>query len=212
MKWLRFQTNTNMSKKLQAQIEKWKARPFSWSQISSWTYDKKQWHTKYILGINEPPNAAMLFGNVVGDTLGNDDSMVPGLKMPGIKEYKLTPKFQDFELIGFCDAWDPKTKHLTENKTSQNANRWHQYSVDIHGQMDMYALMLMLQDKVMPVDLRMTLHYIPVGRGKDLNLQVTDPEVFHSYETTRTNEQVLKFGSEIKAIRNAMEKYACKVA
>jgi len=201
-----------LSKVKKAQIEKWRERSFSWSQISSWTYDKKQWYDKYILDKPFEPTAAMLFGNEVGDTLGTPDSMVPALPMPGIKEYELKPKFQDFTLIGFCDAWCPDTKVLTENKTSQNAQRWNPVAVERHGQFDYYALMLMLQDNVMPADMKMVLHYIPVGRGKDLNLQVTDPEVFHSYETARTNEQVLKFGALIKTIRNAMEKYACKVA
>lgn len=198
-----------MDKKRQAQIEEWQERPFSWSQISSFEYDKEQWFRKYILGEEEPPNAAMLFGNVVGDTLGTENSMVPDLPMPGIKEYELKPKFNGFTLIGYCDAWCPDTKLLTENKTSQNKNRWNQVAVDRHHQLTMYALMLMLQDNVMPEHMTMVLHYIPVEEGGDFQLTLTDPNVFHSWETKRTNEEVLKFGASLKRLRDEMEKYAC---
>lgn len=199
-----------LSKLRKKQIEKWRERRFSWSQISSWQYDKWQWYNKYILDKRESANAAMLFGNVAGDSLGTKESLVPKLKFhkKAIKEYKLTPKMNDVELIGYCDFWTPEVVLLDENKTSQNKKKWTKESVDDHGQLTMYALMLLLQDNVVPEKMKIRLHYIPVHEDGAFDIVVTDPDIFYTYETKRTTEQVLTFGSDIVKLRKTMLKFA----
>ena len=41
-------------------------KPISWSSISSFNYDKKQWYRSYVLGIKDPPSKEMEFGSYIG--------------------------------------------------------------------------------------------------------------------------------------------------
>ncbi len=193
-----------------AQIETWKARAISWSQLNGWQYNKLQWFQKYILNIKEDGNAGMKFGNTVGDTLGTPDSYVPLLNphLVGIKEFELHAKMNGYSLIGYADHYCPETKVLNENKTSQNPNRWTQKDVNEHGQLDMYGLMLLLQHGTKPEDVQMYLNFIHVTEGNDFQLRVTDPTKFSRFQTTRTTQQCLQFGAGIDKIVKAMEKYA----
>ena len=189
-------------------IKKWKERDVSWSQLSSWAYSKEQWANKYIFDKPEPANQAMLFGNVVGDTLGLPHSMVPKLnpQLIGEKEFKLRVKMGKRILIGFCDHFCPKKLVLNENKTSQKANRWTQKEVDNHGQLTMYALMLYLDYGIRPEAVKMFLNFIPVIEGQDFQLRV-DTENVKTFATSRTLKQCLMFGAEINKTLKEMELY-----
>jgi len=198
-------------KERRLQIEKWEDRDYSWSQHSSFLWNKQQWFSKYIKDIKDDQTKAMIFGNVVGDTLGTPTSMVPSLAFhkKAIKEYKLNPKLGTLKLLGYCDFYTPAILHLDENKTSANPTKWNKMSVQKHDQLTMYALMLMLQDKVQPENLTMKLHYIPVEEHPITeDLFLPNPEVFFSFPASRTLQQVLAFGNEIKLVRKAMKKYA----
>ena len=189
-------------------IKKWKERDVSWSQLSSWYYSKEQWANKYIFDKPEPANQAMLFGNVVGDTLGLPHTMVPSLNqhLVGIKEYELRVPLGDRMLVGFCDHYCPDRKVLNENKTSQKKDRWTQKEVDGHNQLTMYALMLYLQSKTRPEDLAVYLNFIPVIEGQDFQLRV-DAENVKTFATSRTLKQCLMFGAEINKTLKEMELY-----
>lgn len=202
-----------MTPLLQQQIAKWKERDVSWSQISSWAYDKNQWAQKYIFNNPEPANQAMIFGNTVGDTLGTPSSMVPKLnpQLIGIKEYELRVKMGDHNLVGFCDHYCPIEKVLNENKTSQKKDRWTMKEVTPFGQLTMYALMLYLQNKTKPEEVKMFLNFIPVIEGQDFQLRV-DPENFKTFATSRTLKQCLMFGAEINKTLKEMETYAHTLA
>lgn len=196
---------------LQDLIKKWLLRDASYSQFSSWDWSKEQWFDKYILGIEEPPSPAMTFGNTVGDTLGTPESMVPQLReVPGIKEYKMRVKMGNMFLVGYADHHCPDTLFLNENKTSQNANRWTQKSVDEHKQLDMYGLLLFLQDGVKPEDVRMRLNYIPVVQGGDFMLSLTDPVECYHFETRRTTADITRYSAYIQQTRKEQLEYVKK--
>lgn len=201
-----------ISKLRKQQIETWKERDVSWSQLSSWTYSKDQWAFKYLFGKQEEANQAMKFGNVVGDSLGTPDSMVPKLNpfLVGVKEYELRVPMNGHNLVGYCDHYCPDTKVLNENKTSQTLDRWTQNKVDSHQQLDMYTLMLFLRDKVKPEDVEIWLNFIPVYVGGDFHPRV-NPEEFYRFRTKRTTQQCLIFGSWIDKTLKEMEKYAMTV-
>lgn len=181
----------------------------SYSQFSSWEYDKEQWYTKYILGIQEPANPAMAFGNTIGDTLGTPSSLVPQLAVvPGIKEYEMRANLGKIKLIGFADHYCPKQYILNENKTSQNATRWTQETVDAHTQLDMYALLLFLQDKVKPEHITMRLNYIPVIENQDFTLSLTNPVECYHFNTKRTTEDITRYAAYVQETRKEMWRYA----
>lgn len=197
---------------IEQQIAKWKERDVSWSQLSSWKFSKDQWFNKYILGISEEANQAMLFGNTVGDTLGLPNSMVPDLNphLVGVKEYTVRAPMGDLFLIGHCDHYCPDTKTLNENKTSQTEGRWNQKLVDEHGQLTMYALLLFLKEKVKPEDIEMFLNFIPVY--PDGFFLTVHPEEFYRFPTKRTTAQVLLFAAQINKTLKEMETYARKTS
>ena len=196
-------------KKIDA-IDSWKQRAVSWSQLSSFKYSKQQWYNKYILNQADAPNDNMLFGSIVGDSLGTPESMVPKLDphLVGTKEYELHVKLNDNLLLGYCDHYCPDTKVLNENKTSQKLDRWNQKQVDAHGQLTMYALMLFLKEGTKPEDVDIWLNFIPVFENNDAQLQIVSADTFHRFNTKRTTMQCLQFGADIDKQLKLMENYA----
>lgn len=199
-----------LTKLRKQQIETWKERDVSWSQLNSWFYSKDQWAFKYLFGKHEDANQAMLFGNVVGDTLGIETSMVPSLNpfLVGVKEYTIRVKMGKHTLVGYCDHYCPDMKVLNENKTSQTLNKWTQDAVDKHDQLTMYTLMLFLRDKIKPEDVKIWLNFIPVYM--DGFFPYVKDE-YHRFPTKRTSNQCLIFGAKIDKVLKEMEKYALSV-
>jgi hypothetical protein len=149
----------------------------------------------------------MLFGNVVGDKLGTPNSPVPNLILPGVKEYELSAQLGDIYLVGYCDHYCPLTKVLHENKTSDNPTAWDQARVNEHTQLDMYALMLYLRDKVKPEDITMYLNFIPVERGPDMIYRVPQPPVYKQFKTRRITRDILAYAAYITTTVKEMEAY-----
>lgn len=191
---------------LKQKIKNWKARPYSWSQHSSFRdYDKAEWYNKYILGISTPPNKRMTFGSLVGKRIENDPTYIPQLPR-GIMEYGITTKMGKIELIGFMDAYNPDTKTINEYKTS-GPDGWNQSKVDDHGQLTLYCLLLLLKEGIKPEDVTIQLHHLHTTEGGDFAIAFAKPFTLNSYTTKRTTEQVLKFGAEIIKLRKEMELY-----
>lgn len=187
--------------------DRFKTRPLSWSQLSSFEYSPKEWHRRYIRNKPEPPNAAMLYGSKVGDSIGTPNSLVPTLTPPGAKEYELRANLGPIHMVGFCDHYCPDTLVLNENKTTDNPDKWNKKSVDTHGQMTMYALLLFLQNKTKPGDVTMYLNYIPVFiKGVDYALPT--PPTYTAIPTERTTADIMNFVTYVKNTVKAMEDYA----
>jgi len=183
-------------------------RPLSYSQLSSFEYSPAEWYKRYVLLKPDPPNAAMLYGTKVGDSIGTENSLVPTLTPPGVKEYELRANIGKIKMVGYADHHCSETKILNENKTTDNPNKWNQKSVDAHGQMTMYALLLLLQDKVKPEDVTMFLNYIPVTIGGDFQYRLPEPPTYTAIPTRRTTTDVLRYVGYIEETVKAMEKYA----
>lgn len=184
-------------------------RPLSHSQLESFKWDKDEWFNSYILGIRSESNPAMRFGSLVGDSIGTPESMVPQLVPPGVKEYEMrgyiSDALGDIHMIGFADHYCDKTLVLHENKTSDNRKKWNKKSVDTHTQLTMYALLLHIQDKVKPDDIKMQLNYIPV-RIVGTTYKLPDPVEVLSYPTKRTNIQVIQYVGYVKDVVKEMDK------
>lgn len=187
--------------------DRFKIRPASYSFFASWEYNKEEWYNNYILGNRPEPNQAMLMGTKVGDSIGTPDSLVPTLTPPGVKEYEMRANLGDIYLIGFADHYCKETKVLHENKTTTNDKKWTQKSVDEHKQLDMYALLLFLQNKTPPAEVKMYLNYIPVVEGGDMLLHLPEPATYVQYETKRTNLQIAEYAEYIKSTVKEMEAY-----
>ena len=182
-------------------------RHVSWSCLSSWEWNKDEWYDKYVLGNRTPPSAAMLFGNVVGESLTTDKPMVKDIITHSHMEYKLTANLGDITLLGYVDTYCPKTKSMREYKTSQSMKRWSQKSTNEHGQITMYALMLHLQDKVHPDDLTIHLDHIPTITKQDFTVALKEPITVNSYKTVRTMGDILRFAAYIQKTHKEMCKF-----
>lgn len=182
-------------------------RPLSYSQLSAWDYGKEEWYQRYIIGQPYKTNSAMNAGNIVGDSIGTDKSLVPDLVPPGIKEFKLTAQLGNIYMIGFADHYCPETKVLHENKTSTNRKKWTQGVVDRHKQLDMYCLMLALTHNTAPEDVEIYLNYIPVIENQDMRYYLPEPPEFRQFRTSRTIEQIDAFAEEIQQTVQQMHEY-----
>lgn len=185
---------------------RFKNRPLSWSQLSSFQYSPEQWYSSYILGIREPANSLMLAGSRIGDAIGTPDSPVPELVPPGIKEYAVGVEIDGIKMIGYFDHFCPDTIVLNENKCSDKKNRWTQKLADKHKQIDMYLLLLMEHGSIKPEDVQCWLNFIlldhiGVGYG------VHNPPVLKRFRTDRTTAQILEFKDEIKQTIELMQQY-----
>lgn len=182
-------------------------RPLSYSQLSSWEWNKEEWYQNYIKNKPRGKSAAMEVGNIIGDSIGTPQSLVPDLNPPGIKEYPLRASLGDIHLVGYCDHYCPDTLELNENKTAVNPKKWTQSSVNKHGQLTMYALMLFLKYDIVPEDLTIYLNYIRVIEGADMRYYLPNPVEFKRFPTKRTGEDILKYSEYIIETVDSMETY-----
>lgn len=217
-------------KQIKFTVSKWKIRPYSWSQHSSWDWDAEDWFGRYVLGAKSDSSAAMEFGNTVGDSLGTPEQMIDMPILPH-KEFEIRAKLAGVELLGFLDFYDDEIPKIQENKTSSNVAKWNQKSVDTHGQLDYYATLLYLPHvagckdgcalgcekgvkklhrEIRPEDLDIELYYIPVQATQDFGMEITPGAVVQSFSTKRTTKDVFTMMKKIRSRRIEMEAYAMR--
>ena len=196
-------------------IEQWGRRSYSWSQHSSFAYDPDQWFHSYILNERGDGSAAMKFGNTVGISI-NTDTPLANVPRQVHMEFEVRAKIGNIDLVGFFDSYScggkkccpPGEYRLEEYKTSANPTRWTQKSVDEHGQLAFYAMLLYLKHKVKPEDIKMNLHWIPVAEDSFFEMYVSGKHV--TFPTKRTMKDIFKLMVEIKVRRKEMLAYARK--
>ena len=187
-------------------------RPLSWSAISSFAYDPEQWYSRYILNQKQPESPAMLFGKQFALSCEARKPLAP-VKLLSEVEYKLDTVFNGIKLVGFIDTYEPH-KILGEFKTgkeckSDGTDSWDQKRVDQHGQLDMYALQLYIQHKVVPDKLKFFLQWIPTTEDENFNLSFAySPPKVYTFKTKRTMQDIIRFGVRINNTVEAMIKYA----
>lgn len=177
-------------------------RPMSWSAISSFNFSKEQWYKKYVLKEEQPTSIEMEAGKKIGESFCTPNPMAPVIVYPEM-EYKLEAKIDDILLVGYADSWHPEKKLLREYKTSRKKGYWNQQSVNLHGQLTMYAMMLFLSEKIRPEDITIHLDHIPV-HIIDGKVEVVQPVIINTFETKRTMVDILKFMNYIKETRQNM--------
>ncbi len=183
------------------------ARPLSWSCISSFEYDREGWYKKYILNEVQEPNKEMLFGNVVGGKLASDPSFLPDVPRYKHFEKKLEGRIGNIVILGYLDAFDPDTKKkFHEYKTSSNTKKWTKKSVQEHGQLLFYKLLIWLNYEIPPEEITCHLHYIPVEENGSFEMQLSK-ESHQSFEAKHTTLDVLNFGRYIVKTYQDMVKY-----
>jgi hypothetical protein len=179
------------------------ARPLSWSQISTFKYNPRQWYARYVEGEETEPSIEMLFGKEVGDRIAADPTYLPEVPRLSIFEHELKFDFNGIPMIGYMDSYEPHTK-MKEYKTGRK--KWDQQRVNQHGQIDLYLLGTWQLQKVRPEDIDCELHWLPT-HIKDGQVAFVDPFKVHTFKANRTMADILRFGQEIMNIRKEMEEY-----
>lgn len=187
-----------------------KARALSWSQISSFNYDKEQWYRKYVLNEKQEDNAAMSAGKEIGERIASDPKYLPSLPRLPQYEKKLEGKVGDILLVGYLDNFHPDSKAFAEFKTSANTKKWTQKTSDDHGQLSFYYFLIWLNYQKPPEQIECTLHYIPVRETGSFKVELIEPVKIKSFSVKKTSMDILKFGKYIKDVRKEMEQYVKK--
>jgi hypothetical protein len=194
-------------------LQKLRARPISWSNLSSWEWDKKEWAKNYLEGIKNPTNAEMEFGSAIGKRLETDPTFLPMIPRHSKMEHPFNVSLAGIKLTGFADSFCTITnKKLLEFKTG--VKKFDQKRVDEMGQLTMYTLMHYITTKVKPEDLDIQLIWMPTKKteGGDFNNKIEFVDDIENnikiFKTKRTMVQILKFAQYIQETYKAMEEFA----
>lgn len=190
------------------QINKFKARPLSWSSISSFQWSKEEWYDNYINGNRQPANREMIFGSNIGKKLETDPTYLPQIPRHSKMEHLFSVKFGHIPLTGYADSFCDQTHtKILEFKTGKKA--WDQKRVDGHHQLTMYALMNYITNKIDPKHVDIQLIWMPTKENGDFTITFVDDIENHImvFKTKRTMNDILRFGMEINKTYNEMIKY-----
>lgn len=193
----------------QLHLDRLHSRPLSWSNISSWQYDKEQWAKKYLLLIKDPPSREMIFGSMVGKKLETDPTFLPQIERLSKMEHPFNVSFSGIKLVGYADSFCTDTnKKLREFKTGKKD--WDQKRADEHGQLTMYVMMNMIATKVPPEEVDIALYWMPTVELEDFSISfVPDIEKnIKCFKTKRTTQDVMVFAANLRRIYKEMEEYA----
>lgn len=179
-------------------------RPLSWSQISSFEYDKEQWFKRYILGEKQQETGAMLFGKQIGEKLASDPTFMPEVPRLPVYEYKLTANLGDIPLIGYIDAFDLDNKKLLEFKTGK---KWDKKKAQNHGQIDLYCTLLFAMHKIHPKDLDIKLVWMETEESGDFQTNFVKDMKPVIFPIKKDMIDVLNMLRRIKQVRKEMEEY-----
>lgn len=199
-----------------------KNRPLSWSAISSFEWNPKQWHSKYVLKELPEITPELYFGSMIDKKIQDDPTYLPKLVRYPILQHEMRCEFNGIPLLGFADTFRPayfsKRKGFKTGPNSMNPairdyktgrKEWTQKRADDTGQITMYLLMLWMMDKIKPEDVECYIDWLPthIEDGKIAFIQEGD---IRTFKTKRTMQQVLAFAQRIKDRWVEMEEYASR--
>lgn len=165
-------------------------RPYlSWSSMCLFEKNRDAWIKHYVFGQPLFTSNRMDFGKKIAEGLedgdGDDDVqfLLTFLPKYSKREFELNIKGK-LPLMGKLDSFDPKKLRIREYKTG--VWEWTQHSVDCHGQLTFYAMMVYLKYGKLPSE--MWLDYIPT---KLVDGEVQMVGSIKSFPTKRSMAQVM---------------------
>lgn len=209
-----------MNKKFDLKTIYHRERPLSWSAISSFGYNPKQWYEKYVAKIRPESSPEMDFGNYVDKKIQNDPTFLPEVIRYPIMQHEMRAVFDGIPLMGIADTFRPywsegpydfyESVAIRDYKTGRN--KWDQARADETGQLTLYTFFQYLNDKVKPEDVDLFIDWLPTCIHKGDIAFRDDPVKVFTFHTKRTMRDVLKFGEHIKKTWKEMEEYAARAA
>lgn len=184
-----------------------KDRPLSWSQISTFEWNPKDWYAKYVLNLKPHESSEMSFGKKFADSCEARKPLAP-VTLYSEVEYPLKVVFNGHPFVGFIDTYDKKTHAFREFKTSKKM--WTQQKAQDHGQLQMYALCLYITHRVKPEDLKIHLDCIQTQQNGDFSIDFIKPFNIKTFEVKLKMQDILRFGVRINNIISEMDEFVKK--
>lgn len=184
-----------------------RTRPFSWSAMSSFQWNKRQWYDKYVTGIIPEKSPELEFGSYVDKKFQDDPKFLPHFTRYPVLQHTMKATLATIPLIGIADAWHPANVALRDLKTGRKP--WTQKRADETGQLTFYALLLWMTENIHPRDLSLYIDWAPT-HYVDGELAFIEPHkalMPRTFQTTRTMPQILAFGRQINETYAAMIAY-----
>lgn len=188
-------------------------RPLSWSAISSFQWNKRQWYDKYVLKILPEVTPELRFGSMVDTKIQDDPKYLPHVVRYPILQHAMKGTFNGIPLIGFADAYRPRDGKLVPALRDYKTGRkpWDQKRADETGQLTLYAFFLWMMNKIRPEDVELYIDWLPthIHEGEVCFIEPDHKKLVpKTFKTKRTMRQVLQFGQLINETWAAMEAYA----
>lgn len=188
-----------------------KDRPLSWSGISSFEWNPKQWHDKYVLKIKQEDTPELIFGSWVDKRIQSDKKFLPHLERFPIMQHKMFMDFDGIPMIGYADHFDRTGLRLKDDKTGRK--KWDQKRADETGQLTLYAFFLWKMEKIRPENMKFSIDWLPT-HYEDNKIAFIESDhkklVPTTIHTKRTMKDILEFGTRIKDTWKKMEAYATR--
>lgn len=181
-----------------------KKRPLSWSQISSFKYDPRQWYENYILG-NHSSSPEMEFGSFIDKKIQNETDFLPDLPRYPLMQHKMKVVFNGIHLVGLPDGLDLEKFLLADYKTGKK--KWDKKRADETGQLTMYLLLIFITKKISPEKFRCFIHWLPTQDNGNFEISFSDNFKIQTFETKRTMKDLLMFGKYISETIEDMNQY-----
>lgn len=123
----------------------------SYSQISLWLKNKKQYRERYYEGKESIETPETMFGKHIARLLEDPVEIEknPVLKIVpkfSVPEYKIEVEVEGVKVLGYIDSFNPDTNSFFEYKTS-HTNNWNDLSVARHMQLPFYSFLIKKKHK-----------------------------------------------------------------
>ena len=189
-----------------------KDRPLSWSAISSFEWNPRQWYEKYVLKILPEETEELKFGKMVDEKIQADPTFIPELVRFPILQHEMKIEWQGIPLIGYADAYLPPEngRRIAVRDYKTGRKEWTQKRADETGQLTMYLFMLYLMDRKIDVaKADLYIDWLPT-HYEDGKLAFRDNPVKPiTFKTKRSMVDVLNFGRvRIPQAWKGMQEYA----
>lgn len=182
-------------------------RPLSWSAISSFEYNPKQWYDRYVLKQPTIISPELEFGSYVDKRIQDDTAFLPEIIRYPVEQFEMRTVFNKVPLVGYADAYHPDIPALRDYKTGRKA--WDQKRADETGQLTMYSFMLYLIHNINPKDLELYIDWMPTHYA-DKKIEFIQEGDIRTFKTKRSMSDVLTFGKRIQETLKEMEVYALR--
>ena len=187
-------------------------RPLSWSGISSFQWNKRQWYEKYVLKILPEVTPELRFGSMVDKKIQDDPKYLPNVIRYSVLQHEMRAMWNGIPLLGFADAHEPSIPAIRDYKTGRKP--WDKKRADETGQLTMYLFMEYLKNrKLKPEAYELYIDWLPT-HIKDGEIAFIEPNhkilVPKTFKTKRTMSQILTFGKLIEDTWAEMEAYASR--